>query len=158
MLFVVVADGHVATPIILCQWHNEVWWPAPFSAVVRLPVTDQYPMMLGEPKSELRAISVVVRAATMKQNRQKKSYKRKLPIFLKNWYNSEVSFKRNFHLTEQVSHTRLMCHFVCIFIIFSLHLACNRNDLEKARWHLFEVGSYMLGLKNNLLHKVIYFW
>ena len=50
-----VADGVVATPIILGQRHSEVGWPVPFFAAVRFPVIDQYPLRLGEPRAGSRA-------------------------------------------------------------------------------------------------------
>ena len=55
MLLVTVADEHIATPIILGQWHSEVGWPAPFFAVFRFPVIDRYQLRLGEPRSGRRA-------------------------------------------------------------------------------------------------------
>ena len=71
MLVVSVADGHIATPIILGQRHGEVGWPVPFFAVFRFPVIDRYPLRLGEPMSgqsgvgfEPRTLRTVVRHAT----------------------------------------------------------------------------------------------
>ena len=69
--YVSVADGEVASPIILGQRHSEVGWPVPFLAAVRFPVIDRYPLRLGEPGSgqpgpgiEPRTLRIAVRRAT----------------------------------------------------------------------------------------------
>ena len=71
MLLVSVADGHIATPILLGKPHSEVGWPVPFFAVFRFPVIDRYPLRLGEPRSgqsvvrlELRTFKTAVTHAT----------------------------------------------------------------------------------------------
>ena len=40
---VFIDDGHITAHIFLAQWHSEVGWAVPFSAVFRFPVIDQYP-------------------------------------------------------------------------------------------------------------------
>ena len=39
-----------SAPIVLGRRHGGVGRPVPFSAAVRFPVKDQYPLGLGEPK------------------------------------------------------------------------------------------------------------
>ena len=51
MLFVSVAEGHVATFFILGQGHSEVGYPALFFAVVWFKVNDRYPLRLVETKN-----------------------------------------------------------------------------------------------------------
>ena len=46
-----VANGVVSTPIILGQRYSEIGRSDPFLAAARIPVIDQYPLRLGEPKS-----------------------------------------------------------------------------------------------------------
>ena len=49
MLLVRAADDK-GTLVIIGQRHSEVGLPVPFSAVVRFPVLDQYPLRLCGPK------------------------------------------------------------------------------------------------------------
>ena len=42
-------DPSVAYTYTRDTGHDEVWCPAPFSAVFMVPVIDQYPSRLGEP-------------------------------------------------------------------------------------------------------------